>query len=892
MIGTKLGPYQILDKLGEGGMGEVYRAHDSKLGRDVALKILPPAFTSNPDRLARFEREARLLASLNHPHVGAIYGLEEAGGVRALVLELIEGPTLAERMAAGPISTPDALEIVRQIAEALEAAHEKGIVHRDLKPANIKIAPNGSVKVLDFGVAKATAHDSVDGALSSAPTATMEATAHGVIVGTAAYMSPEQARGQPVDKRTDVWAFGCVLYEMLAGRRAFTGDTASDVLARVIERDPDWAALPAALPEPIRRLLERSLRKDRHRRLSDIADARIEIDDALAAPVLHDRAAVAGGTGRRSVLWGSAALVLVLALGAAGFFLLRPAAAVSPVRLSATIPPGMKFQVGGGALGAPAGNGGYISPDGRKLLFTLVDGTGKWQMWMRAIDSGAAQPLAGTELANSPFWSADGRYVGFFDDSARKLKKLDVTTGSVTTICDAPGGRGGSWSRDNIIVFARSNTEGLFKVPAAGGEPLPATTLRAGEAWHRSPSFLPDGRHFLYRVNGVSPGVFLGSLDSLEGVRLLDADSNAIYAPPGYVLFTRQAMLLAQAFDDVALRLAGEPVPVAEDVHTDLVNGLSAFSVSDNGVLTYRKGGIRSVNFQLTWFNREGKPVESVGSAAPYRGVDLAPDGMRAAIHRHDAVGGDLWILERARGTMSRFTFDPAQDNSAAVWSHDGTRVAYSSIRGGKWGLYQKPSNGSGAEEPLLESDVRVAPDAWSRDGSSLVYETIGPETASDLMLLPLGTRTPSPLVRTKFFETAAQISPDGNWLAYQSDESGNPEIYVDAFPQGGAKLKVSTEGGATPRWRGDSRELFYTRSTLNSLRMVAASLKVNGPTLEAGSPAQLFEFPYLGVTHPSQYRTYDVSADGQRFLVLRLAAEEVGTTVEVVLNWNAALPK
>ena len=841
MIGTKLGPYQILDKLGEGGMGEVYRAHDSKLGRDVALKILPPAFTSNPDRLARFEREARLLASLNHPHIGAIYGLEEAGGVRALVLELIEGPTLAERMAAGPISTRDALEIVRQIAEALEAAHEKGIVHRDLKPANIKIAPDGSVKVLDFGVAKATAHDSVDGALSSAATATMEATAHGVIVGTAAYMSPEQARGQPVDKRTDVWAFGCVLYQMLAGRRAFTGDTASDVLARVIERDPDWAALPAGLPEPIRRLLERSLRKDRRRRLSDIADARIEIDDALAAPVLHDRAAVAGGTGR-SVLWGSAALVLVLALGAAGFFLLRPAAAVSPVRLSATIPPGMRFQVGGGVAGAPAGNSGSISPDGRKLLFTLVDGTGKWQIWIRSIDGVAAQPLAGTEAANNPFWSADSRYVGFFDDGTRKLRKVDVTTGSVTTICDAPGGRGGSWNRDNIIVFARSNTEGLFKVPAAGGEPSPATTLRAGEAWHqiavvssRRPA-LPVPRQWGL-ARSISRFARLARSRPASG-RRRQCDLRA----PWLCAVHASGDALRAGVRRARCASKDSPFRVAEDVATDPVNGLSAFSVSDNGVLTYRKGGIRSVNFQLTWFNREGKPVESVGSAAPYRGVDLAPDGMRAAIHRHDAAGGDLWILERARGTMSRFTFDAAQDNSAAVWSRDGTRVAYSSIRGGKWGLYQKPSNGSGAEEQLLESDARVAPAAWSRDGSSLVFETIGPETASDLMLLPLGSRTPTPLLHTKFNESAGQVSPDGNWLAYQSNESGSPEIYVDAFPQGGAKLKVSTAGGSNLRWRGDSRELFYTLQSPNSLKMVATGLRVNGSSLEAGSPVTLFD--------------------------------------------------
>jgi eukaryotic-like serine/threonine-protein kinase len=889
LAGRQFGNYFVKSLIGAGGMGEVFLARDNRLGRDVAIKILPSAFSSSPERIARFEREARLLASLNHPRIGAIYGVEEAEGVRALVLELIEGSTLAERLAEGRLPVAEALPIARQIAEALEAAHDKGIIHRDLKPANIKIASDGQVKVLDFGIAKVMESGSIDEA-SRAPTKTSTGTAAGIVVGTPAYMSPEQIRGEAVDRRADIWAFGCVLFEMLAGRRAFNANTSADTVASVLERSPDRGLLPD-VPAPVRRLLRRCLEKDRRQRLADIADARLEIDEALA-PSSRDET----GGARRPPAY--VALIMTVAAGAlvvaaaAGLYCFQPAATPpEAIRLSVTLPANTRFQVAGGSTGAPAGNSGSISPDGRKLLFTLVDNTGNWQMWIRSLVAPSAYAVQGTEGANSPFWSPDSRRVGFF--AAGKLKTIDITSGSASpiTICDAPNGRGGAWNDDDVIVFAPSNTTPLYRVSARGGQPVQVTTLQPGDSWHRSPSFLPDGQHFLYRALGTSPGILIGSLNSAPATRLTAADTNAVYAPPGYVLFTRATTLLAQPFDASTRQLTGEPQRIAEDVATDLVNGLSAFSVSANDVLAFRRGGIRAGAFQLAWFDRGGTQLGSVGPPAPYRGVSLSPDGKQVAMHRHDGQGGDVWLFDLARGAMPRFTFEPAQDNASPVWSPDGQRVAYASMRDGKWGIYQKAANSSGAEELLVQADSVLVPTSWAPDGRSLLYEVVGTQNRNDLMLLSLTSpRSTSALLQTPFNESLGQVSRDGKWFTYQSNESGQSEVYVDAFPAGGAKLQISTDGGTAPRWRADGREILYTRSSTEGWKMMAAALAPDGSGMRAEPPRALFDFDGLNVNHATPYYAFDLTADGQRILLGIPNAEEVATVIDLVLNWPAAL--
>jgi serine/threonine protein kinase/Tol biopolymer transport system component len=909
LVGQRLGSYAIRSLLGVGGMGEVYRAHDDTLGREVAIKVLPPAFTADPERRARLEREARMLATLNHPHIGAIYGVEDANGVRALVLELVEGETLAERIArarapvaqtvsgprgeadhprptrSGGMPLADALAIARQIADALEAAHEKGIVHRDLKPANIKITPNGVVKVLDFGLAKAASPD------SSRPD--VSASRDGAILGTAAYMSPEQARGHSVNKRSDIWAFGCVLYEMLTGRLTFPGDTVSDTIAKILEREPDWSALPAATPAPIRRLLLHCLAKDPKQRLRDIGDVRIEldaIDEVLpgasvqavgpSASAQHKEANATGtaaATRRPSMAWIAAVALLVvsIALGAVVFNRQAPQEAA---RIS--------FDIA--TPSAPSPLHVTVSPDGKYLSALVTSDTGESVIWLRALDRVTAQTVSGTEGAFFPFWSPDSRFIGFFADG--KLKKVDILGGAPQTLCDASRGFGGAWNRDGVIVFAPTQDGPLFQVRASGGVPVQLTELdRSGqEIAHRHPYFLPDGRHFIYTAVSTTSehsAIYASSLDSTDRKRILNSALKAVYAAPDHILFMRDDALMAQAFDPSRLEVSGDPFPIADQVGSILNTSAAGFAVSEGSVLALRHTNM----YQriLRWFDRSGKETRTVNVPAAQGGLALSPDLERIAVVKLEGAVGDIWILEQAGGTSSRFTFDPAFD-TAPVWSPDGTRIVFASSRNGTFSLYQKNSTGAGREEVLLESDHPKIPEDWSADGRYVLYREQDPKTGWDLWVLPLtGDRKPQSVLSTAFQEIQGRLSPDGRWIAYVSDEP--PQVYVQSFPPSGNTWQISTGGGFQPRWRSDGKELFFLAGQDSSpiprdVMAVAVDASSNG-VFKAGVPQKLFTVT-TGAGSAQLLGSWDVTPDGQRFLVETPSYTTAVPPVTVVVNW------
>jgi Tol biopolymer transport system component/predicted Ser/Thr protein kinase len=863
--GTRLGPYEILGLIGEGGMGEVYRATDTMLARDVAIKIIPAAFTQDADRMARFQREAQVLASLNHPNIAAIYGVED----RALVMELVEGPTLADRIAQGPLD--EALPIARQIAEALEYAHERGIIHRDLKPANIKLTPESRVKLLDFGLAKALAGDSISSNPASSPTLTMRATVAGVILGTAAYMPPEQAKGKDVDQRADIWAFGVVLTEMLTGRRMYTGETASEVLAAVIMNEPDLSGLPVATPSPIRRLIRRCLDKDPKRRLQAIGEARIALDNPPP-----DEPATATAVSRLRPGWVPWAFIgtLGIALGFLGF---RHFTEETRVLKLSVQPPERATVV---SNGVPA-----VSPDGRRLAFVAVV-DGKRSLWVRDLNSLAARPLAGTEEANDPFWSPDSRFLAFF--AGGKLKKIGVAGGPVLTLCDAGTIRGGSWSKDDIIVFTPTLTGGLFQVPAAGGSTTAVTALdqTLGENSHRWPWFLPDGRHFLYTARNTDPeksAVYVAELDSKNRQRVIAASSNTVYAPPGYLLFVRERTLMAQPFDASKHVTTGDPAPIAEQVDYVGIQMQGQFSSSQNGILAYTSGFLSGGSTQLTWFDRSGKVAGVVGTPGVLSWPAISPDGKTVALDRADPQTGhyDLWLHDLAQGTASRFTFS-AQTNQYPVWSPDGTHIAFLSSRdGGVPNLYQKATSGASQDEALDKSTRTKQPEDWSRDGRYIIEQVNDPKTKVDTWVLPLfGDRKPFPYLQTEFSEQAAKLSPNGQWLAYAADETKRFEIYVQSFPTPGGKWQVSTNGGILPIWSRDGKELFFIGA---DGKLMAVDVK-GSAKFEAGVPKPLFDVRLGG----SQF---DVSKDG-RFLIPVLTEQVVNAPMTVVVNWTAELKK
>ena len=867
-IGTKLGSHEITAVLGKGGMGEVYRARDTKLKRDVAIKILPDEFARDADRVNRFQREAEVLASLSHPNIAGIYDLQHSGDTQFLIMELVEGETLADRIKHGPLPVEEALTIAKEIAEALKAAHEQGIVHRDLKPANIKITPDGKVKVLDFGLAKAMEHSPAT-TLSNSPTLLSAAASNaGVILGTAAYMSPEQARGKTVDKRTDVWAFGVVLYEMLTGRPLFSGDTLSDVLVAVLSKEPEWERIPAKA----QRLLRRCLERDPQQRLRDIGDA---------MPLVEDVAPAVLPPANKRLPWIVAAVLCVIAV-ALGFVVYRHAAEEKPRVVRFTVPPPGKTTIE--VVNLLTSSVPALSPDGRHLAFVANEG-GRDSLWVRDLDSMAARILPGTEGALDPFWSPDSRFIAFF--SPGKLKKIDIGGGPALTLCDTSyNPRGGTWSRDDVIVFASDAYKGLYRVSAASGTATPLTELdqTVPENSHRFPWFMPDGRHFLYlarsSADAAKDALYVGDVESKTRQRVAFMSSNAVYVP-GYILFLREQTLMAQPFDPAKFRITGDAVPIAEQVDYILPNRQGEFSASQNGTLAYMAGS-SGATYQLAWMDRSGKALGTLGATGSNSRPAISPDGKTVAVERQNpGSGADLWLYDLAHGTNSRFTFGP-QNNDVAVWSPDGGHIAFRSYRNnGAGAVYQRATSGA-AQDEALDNAIRFPTD-WSRDGRYIIEETLlGSSTAFDIWVLPLfGDHKPFPYLQTQFNERFAKLSPNGEWLAYQSNESGRYEVYVQTFPKPGGKWQVSTIGGERPIWSQDGKELFYL--SIDG-KMMALQIR-GGPNFDRGAPKALFDIRL------NAEAWFDVSKDG-RFLIPMLVEQGASAPMNVVVNWTAALNK
>jgi serine/threonine protein kinase len=894
------GKYRIIEEIGRGGMGIVYKAEDTKLARKVAIKVLPEVFTQDPERLARFEREARVLASLNHPNIAAIYGVEEAEGKRFLILELVEGETLAERLTKGPLSLEETLDVCRQIAEGLEGAHEKGIIHRDLKPSNVKITPARKVKILDFGLAKAF-HDQVSEAdLSKSPTITADMTQPGVILGTAAYMSPEQATGRPVDKRADIWAFGCLLYECLTGKRAFAGITITETLAAILKGEPDWKALPSATPWRVNDLLRRCLQKDPRGRLHDIADARLEIE----APIIYPSEGIAARR-RFSFLWlvSGAAIMLLAGILIDRVLIKHPQPPSSPRVVTSTIKvePGHCLDGQRAELQRPSRIAMAISGDGRFIIYSAIEENpgpqAKPQLYLRRMGQSAGKPITGTEGGINPFLSPDNRWVGFWAD--RKLMKVPVEGGVPTTLCDTSALLfGANWGPDNSIVFTDGHGAGLSRVSAEGGKPetLTKPDPKREEYCHRLPSWLPNGKSVLFTVMrhgwDYRPWLALLRLDTGEWHVLLQDAADARYVATGHLVFLRQGTLMAVRFDLARLEVIGQPCPLIENVVQAFSSGNSPdntgagqFAISDTGTLIYAEGGIvQNPQSSLVWVDQKGVEQPVTDLKFPFYAPRLSPDGQRIAYGSSGREYG-VWVYDLTRGTNSRLTGEGKVWYS--IWTPDGKRLLFDWIKSTVPNLFWQPYGGSSPMEQLATSAYIQYPGSWSSDGKTVALVESHPDTGNDIAMLDVRSGRVTPFLNSQFNEMYPEFSPDGPWIAYTSDESKSDEVYVRAYPGPGMKQQVSSEGGRQPLWARNGEQLFYRRQN----QTWVVDVRIDGG-FAASKPRLLFEKAGYALGGP--IRSYDLSLDGQRFLMVKpeQPRPEPVTEMTLVQNWFEELKR
>jgi eukaryotic-like serine/threonine-protein kinase len=885
--GMRLGPYEIVAQLGSGGMGEVYRARDSKLNRDVAIKVLPDQLARDPERRTRFEREARVLASLNHPHIAHIHGFEDSTGVSALVMEMVEGLTLADRISHGPLAVGESLEIATQIADALEGAHERGIVHRDLKPANVIITPSGDAKVLDFGLAKAVAGDAPSPDLSLT---TVEGTEAGVILGTAAYMSPEQARGRPVDKRTDIWAFGCVIFEMLVGRRPFSGDTVSDTIAMILTREPAWADLPAATPSEIRGLLRRCLEKDPRRRVRDIGDARITLEDALTGARSDDLPGEhTSGVTRRTAIGVLAGAVAGSA--ATGLFAISRFRGATPRRLTT-------FAIAdltGESFVASFGRRIAISPDGTRVAYVAANPPQLNRLYLRSLSG--LEPTLLLESGAAPFFSPDSRWIASVDVATEQLRKIGLTGGAPETVCRGlgGGGGGGTWADGDTIYFVSENPGGLSRVAAAGGkfDEVAKFDFANGERVYKFPSALPGGQAILFTVATSDAESFdeaqIAVFVTATGQKkiLVDGGTSPRFSPSGHLVYARNGQLLAVRFDPTRLEVSGQPFTVLDGVLMSRNTGVANFDLATNGDLAYIPGKAEGGARTLVWVDRSGRAEKVALPPRSYLHPRISPDGLKVAVEI-EGSHHDIHVYDVTSGVLSNITTDGV--SHWPVWSPDGRDVGYRSGPMGRFQLWQVRADRSRAPEAVPAAGVSQSASSYSPDGQTIAYTAAAPGVPPKVTVVALqGDRTPRPLDNSRYAQGSPKFSPDGHWLAYCSNESGKPQVYVQAFPGPGAKIQVSSDGGTDPVWKRTGGELFFRNG--DSMMTVPISVR---PAFANGRPRELWKGHYshgmsssCGPAGPTS-SNYDVTADGERFLMIKDEDQDSATSRRaiVVLGW------
>ena len=867
--GTRSGPYDILAQIGSGGMGEVYKAADTRLNRTVAIKVLPPQFAENPEMKQRFEREAQTIAGLNHPHICTLHDVGTHNGSHFLVMEFLEGETLAQRLARGPLPLDEALKVAIEIADALDKAHSHGVTHRDLKPGNVMFTQSGA-KLLDFGLAKLRLQAQTPASptsLTSIPTSA-DTTTPGTILGTMQYMAPEQLEGQEADARTDIFALGVLLYEMISGKKPFSGRSQALLIAAIMSLDPAPLSKSQNIPRALDYVVMRCMMKDPEQRIQTALDLMSQLRWIAQGGEASGKASPMMIRMRKRGLYAriglavAALLLLAMALPAARYFRNSPS--------------GLETQFLVTVPDMPVAEAVSISSDGHAIAFSARDASTSY-VFVRPINSETATKLAGTEGAGRLFWSPDGKSIAFF--AAGRLKRVEVTGGSPVNLCETPDLLGGTWNAENVILFASS--KGLFRVPDVGGAPV---TVVSGSEKPMEPWFLPDGKHYLYLASSGLPAspagggaIYAGLLDSKDSTRVLAAESNPVYVEPGYLLYHREGTLYAQRFSPGNFKLSGDAIRIADKIPY-ATNGAAAFSASQTGILLYRNspllvapsetGGSSIPSVPMIWVDRMGARISQAAAPGGFVGVDLSPDGKHIAAHRHDPGGGDIYIFEAGNDTPSKLTFDAAEDSSMPVWSPDGTRIAYGAHKAGKWGIYVKLADNSRTEELVIDSESIVMPMSWTSDGK-LVYWSISPKTGGDIYSISLtGDKKPVPILNSPSDERNPQVSSDGKWIAYSSNETGRSEIYIKPFPEGPGKIQVSVKGGVYPRWRRDNKELFFMN--LVSLgEMMASDIHVSGASIQREVPHALFQTQFVSSAHTGgQYNNYAVAPNGQQFLI------------------------